>query len=45
MFEDALLTIQSEGYRFVIAAISIIVIYFSYKTVLSVLKRLSLIHI
>ena len=39
MFEDALLTIQTEGYRFVIAAISIIVIYFSYKTVLSVLKR------
>ena len=39
MFEDALLTIQTEGYRFGIAAISIIIIYFSYKTVLSVLKR------
>jgi small-conductance mechanosensitive channel len=39
LFEDALLTLQTEGYRFVIAAISIIVIYFSYKTVLSVLKR------
>ncbi len=39
MFDDALLTIQTEGYRFGIAAITILVIYFSYKALLSVLKR------
>ena len=39
MFDYVLLTIQTEGYRFGIAAITIIVIYFSYKTILNVLKR------
>ena len=39
MFDDALLTIQTEGYRFGIAAVTILVIYFSYKALLSVLKR------
>jgi len=39
LFDDALQTIQTEGYRFGIAAITIIVIYFSYKTILNVLKR------
>jgi small-conductance mechanosensitive channel len=39
LFEDALQTIQTEGYRFGIAAVSIVIIYFSYKAVLSVLKR------
>ncbi len=39
MFEDALLTIQTEGYRFGVAAVALIAIYFSYKTVLGVLKR------
>jgi small-conductance mechanosensitive channel len=39
LFEDALLTIQTEGYRFGVAAVALIAIYFSYKTVLGVLKR------
>jgi small-conductance mechanosensitive channel len=39
LFENALLTIQTEGYRFVVAAVALIVIYVSYKTVLSVLKQ------
>ena len=39
LFDDTLLTIQNEGYRFGITAITIIVIYLSYKTILNVLKR------
>ena len=39
MFDEALLTLQTDGYRFGIAAITIIVIYLSYKTVLRLLKQ------
>jgi small-conductance mechanosensitive channel len=39
LFDDALLTIQTEGYRFGVAAVALIAIYFSYRTVLGVLKR------
>ncbi len=39
MFDNVLDTIQTEGYRLVIAAAAIIIIYISYKSVLKVLKR------
>jgi len=39
LFQDAFLTIQTEGYRFVVAAIALIIIYFIYKTSLRLLKQ------
>lgn len=39
LFDEALLMLQTDGYRFGIAAITIIVIYLSYKTVLRLLKQ------
>jgi len=39
LFDDALLTIQTEGYRFGVAALAIIIIYFIYKTSLRLLKQ------
>lgn len=39
MFDEALLTLQTEGYRLILAAAVLVVIYFSYKAVLNVLKR------
>jgi small-conductance mechanosensitive channel len=39
MFETALATIQTEGYRLVIAGLALFIIYVTYRTILGVLKR------
>ena len=39
VLENAVAFIQTEGYRFGIAAVALFVIYFGYKTILNVLKQ------